>query len=76
MSGKFASRKFLAFLMTYAGVVVLGILSKLDGTSIIVGLLVNTFLYAFVEGVLDLASVKTLKMRGFMLEKDKEGEDE
>lgn len=54
---KFLSRKFLVFILNFIGFVVLAYFGKLT-IEVVIALLLNSVIYLFIEGMLDLKKIK------------------
>lgn len=73
MIKKFMSRKFITYIITTTILTVLGIIGKISGTELVIGLIVSSFIYSFVEGVIDVSEVKKVSMKDIVFERfDKE----
>jgi len=65
---KYGSRKFIVFCITHITFIVLSFLGKIGSIEVLVGILVNSFIYTFFEGVIDISKVKKIQFKDFYFE--------
>ncbi len=62
---KFLSRKFIVFVINTISILLLTYFQRVEGSFSVIAILINGFIYVFVEGVIDLSNLKFIKLNNF-----------
>lgn len=66
---KFASRKFLVFILNFVAIFILSFTGKIEGLYSVIGFIINGVIYTLIEGFVDLKNIDKIGINGFYLER-------